>query len=125
VIEPQEQNDVLGDFTMRLDRLAIEYMVVGSMALVHYAIPRTTVDIDIVVNILPENIEKFIAEFETDYCIPVRRAREGVRQKGMFNILNQQSVLKIDCVVLKDSEFEKQAFSKRKKIIMRAISMSG
>src|SRR5215213_9021360 len=91
-------------------------MLVGSMALVHYAMPRATVDIDIVVNILPENIDKFIAEFEDDYYIPLRRAKEAVRQKGMFNVLNQQSILKIDCVILKESEFEKNAFSRRKKI---------
>jgi hypothetical protein len=116
VIAQQEQNDVLGDFTKRLDKINIEYMLVGSMALVHYAIPRATVDIDIVVNILPENIDKFIAEFEDDYYIPLRRAKVAVRQKGMFNILNQQSVLKIDCVILKDSKFEKNAFSRRQKI---------
>lgn len=91
-------------------------MVVGSMALVHYATPRATVDIDIVVNILPEKIDEFIAEFEADHYIPLRRAREAVRQKGMFNILNQQSILKIDCVILKESEFEKNAFSRRKKV---------
>jgi hypothetical protein len=63
VIEQREQNDVLGDFTRRLEKIGIEYMLVGSMALVHYAMPRTTVDIDIVVKILPENIDEFNAEF--------------------------------------------------------------
>lgn len=91
-------------------------MLVGSMALVHYAMPRTTVDIDIVVNILPENVDKFIAEFENDYYIPTNRARQAVRQKGMFNLLNNQTILKIDCVVLKESEFEINAFSHRQKV---------
>ena len=86
MIEPQEQNDVLGDFTKHLDKLGIEYMLVGSMALVHYATPRTTVDIDIVVNISPETIDKFIVEFEGDYHIPTNRARTAVWQKGMFNV---------------------------------------
>jgi hypothetical protein len=116
VTDPKEQNDVLGNFTKRLEKLGIEYMLVGSMALVHYAIPRATADIDIVVNILPEKIEEFISEFETDYYIPVRRAREAARQKGMFNILNQPSVLKIDCVILKEREFEINAFARRKKV---------
>lgn len=116
MIEPQEQNDVLGDFTKRLDKIGIEYMLVGSMALVHYAIPRATVDIDIVVKILPENINNFIAEFEDDYYIPTNRAKQAARQKGMFNILNNQTIIKIDCVVLKDDEFESNAFSHRQKV---------
>ena len=116
MIQPEEQNSVLGNFTKRLDKLGIEYMLVGSMALVHYAIPRATADIDVVVSIPPDKIDDFISEFETDYYIPVRRAREAVRRHGMFNILNQQSILKIDCVMLKESEFEKNAFSRRKKV---------
>ncbi|MEP6903157.1 MAG: nucleotidyl transferase AbiEii/AbiGii toxin family protein [Actinomycetota bacterium] len=116
MIEQQEQNDVLGDFTKRLDKIGIEYMLVGSMALVHYAMPRTTVDIDIVVKISPEKIDRFIAEFENDYYIPIGRAKQAVRQKGMFNVLNNQTILKIDCVVLKESEFEINAFSHRQKV---------
>lgn len=116
VIQPREQNDVLNGFTKRLDKIGVEYMLVGSMALVHYAMPRATVDIDIVVNILPENIDKFIAEFETDYYIPINRAKDAVRRKGMFNILHNQTILKIDCVVLKESAFETNAFARRQRV---------
>ncbi|HEX8289160.1 MAG TPA: GNAT family N-acetyltransferase [Pyrinomonadaceae bacterium] len=63
-------------------------IVTDSMALVHYAVPRATVDIDFVVNILPENVDKFIA---------------------VFNLLNNQTILKIDCVVLKENEFDTNA----------------
>lgn len=116
VIEQKEQNDVLGNFTKRLDKIGIKYMLVGSMALAHYAMPRATVDIDIVVNILPENIDKFIAEFEEDYYIPLESAKNAVRQKRMFNMLNNQTIWKIDCVVLKENEFDLNAFSRRQKV---------
>lgn len=116
MIEQQEQNDVLGDFTKRLDKIGIEYMLTGSMALVHYAISRATVDIDIVVNILSENIDKFFAEFESDYYIPLESAKNAVRQKRMFNLLNNQTLWKIDCVILKENEFDTNAFSRRQKV---------
>lgn len=116
MIEQYEQNDVLGDFTKRLSKIGVEYMLVGSMALVHYAIPRATVDIDIVVEISPENIDEFIAEFETDYYIPINLAKQAARRKGMFNLLNNQTILKIDCVVLKDGEFDVNAFARRRKV---------
>lgn len=113
-IKQSEQNDVLGDFTTRLDKIGIEYMLVGSMALVHYAMPRTTVDIDIVLNIQPDDVDSFIAEFSSDFYIPTNRARQAVNQKGMFNVLDNRTILKVDCVVLKDTEFELEAFSHRK-----------
>lgn len=115
-MEQREQNDVLGDLTKRLDKIGIEYMLVGSMALVHYAMPRATVDIDVVIKILPENIDKFIAEFEGDYYIPTNRAKQAARQKGMFNLLNNQTIIKIDCVVLKETEFDVNAFARRRKV---------
>lgn len=116
MISAQEQCDVLGDFTKRLDKIGIEYMLTGSMALVHYAMPRATVDIDIVINISPENLSSFIKEFENDYYIPKQSAENAVRDKGIFNLLNQETVIKIDCVILKNDEFSTVAFSRRKQI---------
>ena len=116
MIKQREQNDVLGDFTKRLEKIGIEYMLVGSMALVHYAMPRTTVDIDIVVKLLPESLDEFIREFEKDYYIPLQSAANAVREKRMFNVLNQETVIKIDCVILKADEFQQNIFSRREKV---------
>ncbi|MEZ5344588.1 MAG: DUF6036 family nucleotidyltransferase [Pyrinomonadaceae bacterium] len=91
-------------------------MLVGSMALVHYANPRSTVDIEIVINIMPEDIDRFIAEFEQEYYIPEGAAKKAILNKAMFNLLNNRTILKIDCVVLKESEYDLNAFSRRKKV---------
>ncbi len=115
-MKPIDQIDVLGNFSRRLDKIGIEYMLTGSMALVHYAMPRTTVDIDIVVNISNDILPAFVKEFETDYYIPLGSAKSAVREKRMFNVLDQESVVKIDCIVLKNNEFERHAFSRRKKV---------
>ena len=116
MIEQTEQTDVLGDFTSRLDKIGVEYMLTGSMALAHYAMPRTTVDIDVVVNILPETVEQFIGEFQDDYYIRVERARKAVAERKMFNLLNHQTILKIDCVILKKTEYEQNAFARRLRV---------
>jgi hypothetical protein len=34
----------------------------------------------------------------------------------MFNILHQEKLVKIDCVIRKETEFQKQAFNRRQKI---------
>ena len=109
-----EQNDVLRDCGKRLEELKISYMLTGSMALVHYAIPRTTTDIDIVIELSLDNVEKFIKAFEPDYYVPHSRIRDAIYRNRMFNLLNQQTIFKIDCVIRKDDEFNIQAFSRRK-----------
>lgn len=116
MIPQQEQNDVLQDFSSRLEKLGVEYMLTGSMALAHYAVPRTTTDIDIVVELAADDALKFIKEFEQDYYVPQNRVRDAISRKTMFNILNQETVIKIDCVVRKDDEFQIEVFSNRKRV---------
>lgn len=116
MIRLDEQNDVLRDFTERLEKLGIEYMLTGSMALVHYAMPRTTADIDIVIALLEKDIKNFINEFEADYYVPHGRVRDAVYYNRMFNVLNQQTIIKIDCVIRKKDEFQLLAFSRRQRV---------
>lgn len=111
-----EQNDVLKDFSERLEKLGIEYMLTGSMALVHYAMPRTTVDIDVVLSIGLKDVNRFIAEFESDYYIPQNRVEDSIRRSRMFNVLNQKTIIKIDCVVKKNDPFQKNAFDRRQRV---------
>lgn len=112
----EEQNDVLKDCAERFDRLSIDYMLTGSMALVYYAIPRTTADIDVVLEIKMTDVEKFIKEFEPDYYVPHGRIRDAISRNRMFNILNQNTIIKVDCVMRKNDEFQLTAFSRRKKV---------
>ncbi len=107
----EEQNDVLRDCAEKLERLGIAYMLTDSMALAHYAMPRTTADIDIVIEISMDDVDKFIGEFEPDYYIPHDRIRDAISRNRMFNILNQKTIIKVDCVVRKNEEFQKEAFS--------------
>ena len=116
MIRPEEQNDVLRDCTERLERLDIDYMLTGSMALVHYAIPRMTADIDLVIELAPDKVEKFIKEFEPDYYVPHARIKNAVSRNKMFNLLDQRTIIKVDCIVRKDDEFHRQAFSRRKRV---------
>lgn len=115
-IKQEEQNDVLRDCAERLERLGIAYMLTGSMALIHYAVPRTTADIDLVMEISSDDVNKFIEEFEPDYYVPHGRVRDAVFRSNMFNILNQKTIIKIDCVIRKNDEFQKLAFSQRRRV---------
>jgi hypothetical protein len=116
VITRQEQNDVLKDCTERFEKLGIPYMLTGSMALVHYAMPRTTTDIDIIIELPIKEVENFIEEFEPNYYVPHNGIKDAIYRKRMFNILNQQTIIKVDCVIRKSDEFSLKAFERRKKV---------
>lgn len=112
----EEQNNVLKDCSERLEKLGIDYMLTGSMALVHYAMPRTTTDIDMVVELSVKNADRFIKAFEDDYYVPHNRVRDAITRNKMFNVLNQQTIIKIDCVIRKNDEFSLKAFSRKQRV---------
>ncbi|MEO6590393.1 MAG: hypothetical protein ABIP06_13930 [Pyrinomonadaceae bacterium] len=112
----EDQEAVLKDVTDRFEKLEIPYMLSGSMAMVCYAMMRMTNDIDIVIEAKMDDAEKIIKEFESDYYIPQGRVRDAISRKLMFNMLHSTKIVKVDCVLRKDDEFQKLAFSNRKKI---------
>ena len=50
--------------TSVLDELGIAYVIGGSMASIIHGMLRTTMDVDIVANIRPEQVSPFIAKLE-------------------------------------------------------------
>jgi hypothetical protein len=112
----EDQESVLKDVTERFEKLKIPYMLSGSMAMVSYAMMRMTNDIDIVIEAKSEDAEKIIKEFEPDYYVPQNRVKDAILRKNMFNLLHQTKIVKIDCVLRKDDEFQQFAFSNRRKI---------
>jgi len=112
----EDQKRVLQDCTGRFERLGIAYMLTGSMAMINYAMMRMTNDIDIVMELSAADADRIINEFEPDYYVPHGRVRDAISRKFMFNILHQETLVKVDCVMRKDNEFQKTAFAHRRKI---------
>lgn len=112
----EDQKHVLCDVVERFERLGINYMLTGSMAMIQYAMMRLTNDIDIVIEVSARDASRIIDCFEPDYYVPHNRVADAIARKFMFNLLHQQTLVKVDCVVRKDDVFQKEAFSRRKKI---------
>ena len=77
-----DQLAVLKLVTARLDAASIPYMLTGSIATGHYAQPRMTRDIDLVVELQPRDAEPlailFADEFECN--LDAIRARSSARR---------------------------------------------
>lgn len=111
-----EELEVLKEVVRRLDATEITYMITGSTAANFYAVPRMTRDIDIVVEMSERDIGKFILAFEGDHYLEPETVRDAVKNRGMFNLINDRYVIKVDFVVRKDTPYRRKEFSRRKKI---------
>lgn len=110
----QNEMDVVSDFSERLGKLGIPFMLTGSMAMSFYARPRMTRDIDLVVDLKPENVPKLVAAFEADYYVSASSVHDAVRQRSQFNLIHLKSVIKVDCIVRKNSEHALAEFERRR-----------
>lgn len=93
----------------------IDYMLSGSLALNVYSIPRMTRDIDLVVRMKIEDVDNFVKAFEQDFYCYQPSIEEEIRKKGMFNLIELQSSIKIDFIICKDTLYRKTEFERRRK----------
>jgi hypothetical protein len=111
-----EELEVLNEVARRLDAAGIAYMLTGSTAANFYAVPRMTRDIDIVVDLSERDVERFIRAFENDHYLEPATVRQAVKNRGMFNVIHDRYVIKVDFVVRKDTPYRRKEFSRRKKV---------
>jgi hypothetical protein len=89
------------------ERLQLTYLITGSTATIAYGEPRFTNDIDIVIELPPGKIVAFCNGFlPPDFYCSLPAIQDAVRLGHQFNILHPASGLKIDFIVLTDSEFD-------------------
>jgi hypothetical protein len=111
-----EELEVLKQVTERLEKAAILYMITGSIAANFYTVPRMTRDIDIVVELLEQDVGRFLPLFEDEYYLEPETVRQAVNRRGMFNLIHNEYIIKIDFVVRKDTPYRRREFSRRKKV---------
>ena len=110
------QIDIVRDISQRFEQARIPYMLTGSMAMNYYAQPRMTRDIDIVIAITPEDVGRISALFRPDYYVSEQNIRESLAHESIFNLIHQESVIKVDCIIRKSSEYRRIEFERRQKI---------
>lgn len=113
-----EEIEVLKVVCQALEKHEIAYMITGSIASSFYTVPRMTRDIDIVVEIRQENAEKLVDIFQKDFYVDIEAVRVAIQTHGMFNIIHNQQVIKVDLIVRKDDPYRKLEFDRRQQVEM-------
>jgi len=108
--------DIVRDISHRFEQINIPYMLTGSMAMNYYAQPRMTRDIDVVIAISPDDVGRVAALFRPDYYVSEENIRESIAHESIFNLIHQESVIKVDCIIRKNSEYRRMEFGRRQKI---------
>jgi hypothetical protein len=108
--------DIIRDVSRKFEQAGIRYMLTGSMAMNYYAQPRMTRDIDVVVWFSGRNVEAVVSLFAADYYISPESVQEAVAHHSMFNLIHLESVIKVDCIIRKNTEYRRTEFERRREI---------
>jgi len=111
-----EELEVLKLVTERLDQAKITYLISGSIAANYYTIPRMTRDIDIVIEMKTGDVGRFINLFKDNFSIDEDMVKTEVQKGGMFNLIHNKYIIKIDFILRKASAWQESMFLRRKKI---------
>ena len=108
--------DIVRDISHRFSEAGIPFMLTGSMAMNYYAAPRMTRDIDVVVVLELKDVETVVKAFTPDYYLPAETLAESVTRQTMFNLIHMETVIKVDCIVRKDTAYRRLEFERRRRI---------
>lgn len=112
----ESELDILRDVSRRLESTGTAYMLTGSVAMNYYAQPRMTRDIDLVVALEPAHLESFVRSFEADYYVDRQAVSLAIAGRSMFNLIHNETIIKVDCIVLKSDAYRQEEFGRRKQI---------
>lgn len=110
--------------TAALDQTGIAYMLSGSFASAYYGAPRSTQDIDLVVEATPSQLRAFIQGLSRDeYYVDLDAALEAHTRQSMFNVIDLATGWKIDLIIRKSRAFSQEEFRRRQLIKLQDLAL--
>lgn len=112
--------DLFNIFLHPLNKAGMTYMVTGAVAVIIYGEIRVTHDIDIILELKREDIEKISTIYPSEhfYYPPLEtlRIEAGRSSRGHFNIIHHETGFKADIYLSGKDELHQWAISKKRKI---------
>jgi hypothetical protein len=107
------QEEFLLQIAEYLETAGIPFMVAGSHSSSFHSHPRTTNDVDLVIDPTATQLDQFLTLLGDRYYASPEAAREALSRRGMFNIIDFDTGWKADLIVRKNRPFSVEEFSRR------------
>jgi hypothetical protein len=118
-----DQNEYVARLAANLEATGIPYMIAGSVGSTFHGEPRTTNDVDVVIDPTPEQLERLVQALAADHYVSPEAAREALSRRSMFNIIDFGSGWKADLILRKDRPFSREEFLRRKAVPVAGRSL--
>ena len=115
-----QEHNLFRIFVSRINKLSITYMITGAVASIIYGEPRLTNDIDMVIDLKPEDIGQFANCFpiEDFYCPPPEIIKLEISRplRGHFNLIHHKTGFRADIYASGKDELNLWGLKNRKPV---------
>jgi len=113
-------SELLADIVRALDAAEIGHMVAGSLASTHHGEPRSTQDIDLVIDPTEPALTAFVQSLDRKRFY-VGDARGAFERRDQFNVIDLTTGWKVDLIIRKDRDFSRSEFARRQPVVIAQV----
>jgi hypothetical protein len=120
------EDDVVATVIDGLERLGIEYMLVGTRASDTWGGPRGSCDADLVIRAGKDDSPRIFGAFESGFALESDAPTESLEAGRTFNLIPKSGVFKVDLIPFRKTDFAREEFSRRRRVtaLGRSVSMA-
>src|SRR5260370_2054323 len=116
--------EVFQRITAALNQAGIPYMLSGSFASAYYGAPRSTQDIDLVIEATPTQLRAFVQGLPSnEHYLDFDAALEAHKRQSLFNVIDLASGWKVDLVIRKSRPFSAEDFRRRQQVNLQGTPL--
>jgi hypothetical protein len=109
------QQEFLVRIAQALEQCSIPSMLVGSYASSLHGMPRATVDVDMVIDPTPSQIEQLLRLLpQSEYYVSREAALEALEHRSQFNVIEIEGAWKVDLILARHRAFDRSELLRRK-----------
>jgi len=103
----------LSEFAAALERAGVRYAVGGSIASSYFGEPRSTLDVDILIELEPTRIPELVRELSRDFLVTEDDIRDAILRRTNFNAIHARAFTRMDVYIAGDSELDRAQLERR------------
>lgn len=104
-----------------LDAVGLRYLIGGSVASSLLGEPRSTLDLDIMIEADREKVRALVRRLSDTCYVDEASALEAVEKRRSFNAIDLTSAMKIDFFIAEDASFAEEAMRERRGVEIPGI----
>lgn len=101
-----------------LNELEAPYFITGSLASAVHGVVRTTVDVDLVVQLQPDHAELLTQRLDDQFYAKPQAIRSAILRRSSFNLIHMETMFKVDIFVPEDRPYKDAQFERRKQEVV-------